>query len=1583
MSVDDFFSNLGDILDQQFYTGENKNKSAQLGSFANKYDRSAQRSYLEQGYFRNHSVDNVPKQLEIMAQAPEATVLVKKRAFASLAENFRPDLMDKDEALFLKATKLLFKNKCAQISAFERLTKLAQVSTQIGEVDYHLLPILFGATDALSSLGIGLGKFQDTINRVREILAFNTDRQYTTWQMNPTDNFKNSFGEGTGVIEFNTMMSFSTTTALSLGKGSVNLSFSDPYNIMNITNNDIEAAISDSTNKFYSLKGFNVLNSVAQDTLDLQKTQFNQLRASRGVYSIRFIVEPETFVGKRVRALIDGIGFEINFQASSITNLFSSTSSSAIDPSALVGSDEIGDQGLTPEEQGLFLNIASSIYNNLSLKMNSRRQALSDNVEQNLQANNLRKKMQLHYRGKRIIQPMDTVSIFINSKKQVDTKVTSGLQSALSGLKLMQGISNLSQNINDNLNAYKGYSIEKTIFVGADFPNPLWLALRSQFVADKQGACVFSGFIKNVISRYSQDGSYEVSATGVDNGGYFEKGIINIKPSLDVHNGALFDPLTPFKQHYDVAGGETDAIAGKDPELLDENKAIFKSAFVKVKNGPLAGSIPSEQGYFNNTNSTSPVAAGAKSRTPFYDPEGFVYRWKEGIATHVLSRTGEATSTNKAGISVSNEPFAGQDIMNVISLMITGEPYNYATFYKATTQFNTMSRDPLTKQDSAASYFRGLRSELKNRNAIYGDFIPFKKLTMDEASFEKIIGSQLRITGQDAELQDKIAERAKFADKLAFAPDAIAAQIKSKLQDLDFEIQIISTNIFKELNRTDNPPMSIVGNDVSYETDDTLSVNGTKLNDTARVELRRKINFLTRRLAWKVRANEDQNLFIVDDTYDKDYDIQQFEKSIAQNFSIYKSEYTTAAEQIRGASDKLKLEVFCNTQGHIEVRNPKYNRMPSSVFDKMLKQKNELGIQLFPQFLEDLFTTQLSDIYKQLSIIEDRIRLYGFILSGRNDSECEKIINSLSGDTQRYNDGSFSFLSSSVSGEVNENINVVINKADPETLTDIVQKLDSQSNLNIFSTVARAKFIQSGSQPPSTVSGRSFLPLEQLQSYAAVNDRFIIVSARVFKKTGQAFDLAQEFGVDQNTIVKTKSSSVATLQVSNKIAALLSDRQKAIKTAASALKNIQEGASLNSKDGGSKLLFPQSSGGNKIPSALEHMIEDESYDDLGVGSKTRYVLKNKDIISYQVAEEMPDFTAINVVGRFGDLFISNSQLPSDLNAFPGTDGSSLSTVSAVDYDLWRMYGISMPQTVDAPFLENPETQLAPYAAAILTQARKSIHQGSIDIVGNEFQQPGEVVYVENQDMLFYVDSVNHTFAYGQTFKTSIAVKYGHTPGEYIPTPMDIIGKVLYKNNKNLYKLDNRRQGTVFKQENLGAVAVNLSNLFGDVDIFTNFFGDVNRSVMDQIIKSAGTLLSQQTNDVKPILELRYYNNAKVSGVNEVNFELESIAQKLINYLVGGVEFEGSDLPSIGLGSKKDNKRLMTFSSTGQIVKRAVDGDPSIDGEFRYPSRRAFYLAKEAVAKVISGSTHPTQDQIDKAIYNYVIDFWVYFENVKK
>lgn len=1625
----DFLTGLGDILGQQFGFSENKlnsldivenghvQKYGKLGDFAKNIDQSAERSYTEEGSFRSNFYSRAPKQRDITTQAPDLTVLVKKRFASSLSENFRPDLMDNTEKLFFRASKILFQNKCKQISALEKLSKIERISNEIGQVDYHLLPILFGATDALSSvpgavgdsLGIGgltnplsavLGPFKNIVDRVREIVSLSSDFDTTTWITNIPNSFKSEFGEGTGVIEFTNVRSLSTTTTLNFAGGSFSLQFSDPYEAMLMTNLDIEQAISDATNNSYNNSFIQLGIQSLNDTLALQKKQLNDARAARGANPIVFITNPDTFLGKRVRALIDNRGFEI---ISSYDATDAVSNGGAIDPSAVFGAPDVGNDGLTPDEIGRFRDIIVSLFTQLSLTLNTRRKAFFDNQDPKKNLNLVRKKMRLHYGNKLVIQPMDNVHIYISSKKKVDTKIIGGLQNNFSALGFMQGLNNLTQKITDTLNVFNGTSLEKEIFVGSDFPNWLWLSMRSTIVGDKSGAHTFAGIVESATSQY-RNGMFEVSASGKDNAGYFEHGVVNFKPSVDVFNGSLYDPITPFKVSFDSTTGVD---KNATPELLDENTQLFNSSFVKDKNGLFAGTAPLQRNYLLQD---ADRAKNNSIRRVFYDPDGMVYRWKEGIGT--LELFGDSydpnVKTNQAPALTTN-PFAGQDIMNVLSLLITGEPYNFATYYKSAIKFDGFKRNSSTNEQPAASYFRGLQDQLKRKNAIYGNFIPFKQLTMDDTTFAKIIGNQLNASAYDKDLQDLISKRAELADKVHLLQLSSLPADTTSLKQIDTEIQAKINLIYKELNDP-KYPVKIIGDDISFDYDPFSSLGGskTRLDDKTRKELRKKISLLTKRLIWKVRANEDANLLIVDDSYDKDVDIQAFEQAF-QNPSLFQSEYTTVADKIKTVAGVMRgLEVFANTQGHIEVRSPKYNKIPSSVFYKMLRLKNELGIQIFPQFIEDLYTTQLSQLYEQIETLEDEMRLYCLALDKSSDADCMILINSFdalvaSNVSNLSGVGNFVFLSDPDTGKIGNSLQSLNLLSQPDLLFDYTQqkltKLTSQSDLNAFSVVARAQFVQSV-VPIAGVNagGVQFTNnASTIESDRASNSRKDVIVARLQNTTGQTFDITQLFpNTNSSQLSNAKfTSGLDILEITNQIATRIQARQQAIKSAANALKNIQEGVSLFKGSGGSssgvfgnQLLAPTLNQSKSIPQIFQSMIEDESYDDIGVGSGSRYVIKNRDIISYSISENRPPYTSIEVEGTFGDLFIGNKDLPHDLNIFSHGSGNALTTVAAVDYDMWRMYGMTVPQSIKAPYLTNPSVQCAPYAVSLLNTARKEILGGTLDIVGNEYQQPGEVIYIENRDLLFYVESVTHSFNFGQGFTTSLKINYGHNPGEYIPTWLDVFGKILYK-NKDITKYAHRRQGDIFNQEHIGVIVGNYGTgidigrgigLFpnSDSDITSGPYGEANKNTLQKIIDYSASVLSLKNDTANPVLEIRTYYNSSNTNFASSNSYATSIANSVYDYLTSGNDLSGDVLSTTSL--KQTGVKLSSFKDTGQVNVVAVDTSGKIN-DFRAPSALAFGAARNVSSRSSSGVSDKTdQNSIDNAIYTYVVDCWIIFKN---
>ena len=157
----------------------------------------------------------------------------------------------------------------------------------------------------------------------------------------------------------------------------------------------------------------------------------------------------------------------------------------------------------------------------------------------------------------------------------------------------------------------------------------------------------------------------------------------------------------------------------------------------------------------------------------------------------------------------------------------------------------------------------------------------------------------------------------------------------------------------------------------------------------------------------------------------------------------------------------------------------------------------------------------------------------------------------------------------------------------------------------------------------------------------------------------------------------------------------------------------------------------------------------------GPGSGRRFILTADRIVKLTISENPPPFTMVSVNGLFGQGF---TDPPGGLQT--SNDGNAVTSAYAVDYDMWYQYGFRAPKSIEAPFFNDRNIQCAPYAVAALLEARENILQGSVGIVGyNEYYQPGDVVYIEDRNLLFYVKAVSHSFSYG-SLSTTLELNYG-------------------------------------------------------------------------------------------------------------------------------------------------------------------------------------------------------------------------------
>ena len=1556
-----------------------------LGDFAKKIDRSAHRQYIETGVIRNHR----PRGMEVISQEPDITVLVKKRLFSSLKGNYKANLLDDDELTFIRATKALFENKCRAISSYERLFKYDKIASKNnGIISDYALPGFFNALDTLNAFGPTSGlidaKTQATLESVRKVKAFSDPNFFTTWIQDDSLPFASPIGGGTGVFELTLVSGFNSTTSTEFGGGSASIKVEDPYKLMLVNNDDIDRAISDASNRFKQNNFFKLTESQLESAINDLSKKLNEIRVGSGAPAIRFLINEDTILHKKIKAIIDLTGRELLFvfDAGMFGSALFSFDNSAVqvDQSALEGND-----GLQGIEVDLFKQIIQNMYTLLSLKQTTR----SEIKLFNKKTNAVRKKMRLHYANKPIIQPMDVISIFVSSKTVKDSMLNKGLGASFAQGSLMNQIDNTLGNLEaaweDIQQTFSGgtkegsyLETEKNAIAGPEFPMWLWGMMRNDFTKQGAGTCVFNGITKSTSHSYS-DGKYMLSVNIEDNTRYFDKGIININPSLEVFNSALYDPLTPFKTDFDESSGVS---RGEVPELLEVNKRLLNSGAIRAKLGKLKGKPLNEEEF--NKRDVEHVASsisgassgyGRQYRLKFINPDGFVYRWKEGIGSLVLFGEPYSDLTKLGSIKgersrkITIDPYAGQDTMNVLSLLITGQPYNFNTFMRGALQgSNQLSKDDLFNDTIASSFFKGLISDVSIQNSVWGSFIPFKKLVVNESEYVFLAAGYADLIGQNKTLNRLLRERAELFDQLSSAapqyrntpsftkiirggkidksdnPISLHAitDLQGKIFSLDSQIKVFQKDFDKSkkslVKQSDEGTLSIFGDDISFDPTLTLAddANTEKKRLSERRELRDKINTLTLRRLWKVKSNEDQNLFIVDDSYDKNYDIQQFERALSgSQMEKFKSDYATIFSQIESVKQMLGLEIFADSQGHIRARPPQYNKVPNSVFRDMLQTKVQKGIKIFPEYLESLFFNRIEGITGQLEIVEDQIRLYAAALGADDDSKAQTLVGKdFTFLTKVSNDGQYAkFGQSDIRSLFKQTDPDVEEQINSKALDDIVGDLDDRINATVnFDVVKKIDVVVSAgtftSNPDETVIQQIANRLKQKTNNTNIPSSVQAILAN---------DREPRDG----------KSQVGILKATTKISEYVYERQRLMKSLSPAISSLRGGLSINSNDDtenvGDKLLFPNLSSDNdkNFPEILENMIEDENNHDLGPGSGTRFILSDEKIISFELNNKEPPYNSVQVDGRLGQGIVSLDQGLQTSNG-----GNAIGSAWATDYSMWEMYGLRVASPVTIPFFQDPVTQCAPYAVYLLNLAREQVLTASITVIGNEYIQAGEVYYIEDYDLLFYAKSVSHSFSYNGRFTTSMELTFGHNPGEYIPTQLDIIGKGLYTNKHQADLIRQVRHGRADNSSHIGIAIHDTSPKEAEISVKSLIggrFGEQNRKSLSNILLSlSGALASSSFSEISTI-ELRVYKNTAdgISGSDDLKQIAESIKTWIVNPRKVNLEGENSTLPDTNVNWFIDDEVQK------RIKVEVVDLDPKVIDP-RSPSSQAWSIVRSIV-----------------------------------
>lgn len=1347
---------------------------------------------------------------QVYSQSPNISVIIKKKAFSGLRHLYDPSLMDPAEKWLMRAIKRLVRAKCEAMALYERLTKIQRLEESGASPGLIMASLV---TTLAEERGIN-----NTFTSAMNLQRAQADRQppeITTYYTDYNLPWVEELGPGNGIFEITAITDVNTNLDLN-GNGNCSFNIEDPYRILIVNEGDIENAIRET-----ALSGFvDVISATAGVALTVAQTNDSMLekeRSSRNASSISFSIG----IGSEssVSAVIDAIGFEINAD-----NL-----------------DQVPEaHALTSSEQILFLNTL----NNLENYQNSMKKRLLsglgniNSIQLKEEIRYVRDKLRLYHMGKAIIQPMDTVHVYLDSgtrklgetgnveninEKFDITSVTGSLNVAGHILGLQNEV-----HIDDELLRIE-WEREGQHMSFRDFKT-----LRTLQGSGEGGAHVFGGLVNRVGDQYdANSGRFTLSVSCGTNMDWLKISRFNTSPSLTQLDGVIYDPLTPFKIKIDEATGLP---TGK-PELLDINQKILNGELDSPKIYFSTGERVGTQAKNLNDMEQDIQRVGGNIISLYQHAPGLVYRWKSGIitATYNLSSTDPKDGTSvsykqlrrEVGFYASNTPFDGMDAANIISLMTTGFPYDPVRFMQSAINTGTFSID--STYNDFRHFFHTFLDVQRSLNLVQGGFVPFKTLTINPQTLAKNLEFQRKLKDKSSRLQQVRTQRATLEDKLSLLSSAkdvrTSKALTAQLEKLNNQEQELINEIegLEEVGEFQkNSVLYVAGNDVTFE----LSDEGSKLFGD-------RLKHATLRRREDVVRGNDANYLIISDQYDKDYDIQAFLLRLKQQATeMWKGKWEDPYTICKKVAEALDFEFFVDTQGHLNFRPPQYNKTPATVLNGLFSMDQSSGITVFPDFLKKLFLGREETIINEINTLEWEIILNGALLGYTNKTEVERFISDSSGNDELFIHDRSSY------------IREIVKKNSPkapqekERFLEIVKQSNQSAQLNgeiaggVFNAVSQARLQQ------RTLKSLREENINENGSKVLYNTaRKRLVALRGGKLSSiEEFD-KKKIGAVRNGN-KTPASDIARI-ISN-ISDLVNRRSKLLLLLE---KILQQNIQITNLDEGGEFKFsPQGLINTNYKQAGElydQFIEDDTKNILGHMSGERFIIKDEHIVSSSFSETPPAITAVSVNGT---------------EPIVGEGGGNLASIPVysafgADFDLWRQYGWRSENTYEKPFFWSAEQQCAPYAYMLLSRQRKNIVTGTVRVLGNEYYQLGDIVYITHRNMLYYVDSIRHSFSYGGNCYTELGLKYGHTPGEYIPTPLDVIGKGLITRGQT--QLAYRMRRTIPQEDTvLGVIEFGKNN----IELFGGPQGERN---LRELKRAASTALTDiNLND--PTISSRIY-----------------------------------------------------------------------------------------------------------------------------
>jgi hypothetical protein len=1522
---------------------------------------------------QNSANSITPQTRNIVTSSPEGVILIKKKVFSTLASSNDVAFLDKTEKMLIRATKALFAYKVQQIRAYESLTKFETYYSNNQVYSLNLLSSFIKEASALglknflytkedyidkrlndwyqssyqfdgevttvsrylstlpssesrslilkktkeleqeyeigsvnSSMDFERKFFQDMaeilassgkneqynklnedIVRILKRNAFSQDNFLTTWVVDPDSPDNYTLGPGTGVIELTTFSSFSTNCSTSSSVNSASFDVSYPYKLGTILEDDIEVAINEA------------------------------LYGTVGILS--------ELIGGGLRS--EGVSGRIP----------------PIDGASIVASAlEIGGAGF---------------------------------LDKTINIDYIRDRLRTFYLGKPMINPPDAIHFFARGSRTNTDYTSVGLSYPVEAQETPFDRELLE--IDDTI-----LKAEYKLYTTQSISYEQYKDLRKRNDNSFGMIHLFGGYVINTSERYS-NGFYSLSVNCESNMGWLRWSRFSIKPALSDPATILEDPLTP----YEVKKDELGQAIPFERDLIYENKQLLQSGLLSYDSGILAGRNATEgniiQGQFNGIGSLN-------GKKIIQHPDGFVYRWKTGVFSatagfQLTDPTGENNQANRQystyyATTVATDALNNLDIPNILSLLIVGQPYNIETFIEQS--FAAHNKLNKSNKLSPEEPLAGIVESIRKQNEYYGNFQPYRTMTVSSMSYEQMVrqsGARLLANENVKKLQNKKIEILKKIKSIqdygtnstGLPYNAIKKTLEAEIASIDDGIrdQIDAANQSRRyLNSRDEIGISVSINKASIG----LPVSDDK--EESQDITRAMMMVGSQRRIEDVRLNRDRNLFIVSDQYDT-ADIRPFILSLnSSGFPLFDGNFTNAYEKCTNAANILKLEFFCNTQGHLEFRPPLWNRVPLTVLKESIIRQRETGKNIIPEFITKLFSTRVDNLYLEIHSLNIKIVLISLLLGKFPDSSLipgmkvnginaikffgivpsdpdkpgnpnvvkglanyfgvnapnatglqlrqadfrksvgtiTKRNNSifgngirlgvsyqskgdiLNGDTETLL-GIFDPITQEQQGVIN-NLLTSINsdgKTDMDTKGVSIDLIATPNNLNSIRDAFKQQF---GLDPAQgIINGDRFENKDFLKNNNDIDKAFFGESSLI-KALGTA--ISQR---DKNiTMLQANLAKQRELQ---EIESILSGSYNDPLDVADGLLSgeftdyLQKSATSirNATD----ILTGRMSEGT----VFDHLIEDDTRNLLGYGSGKRFIIKDEYIIDATYNERPPDFTRVDVKGD------APLGLGSSLNR--GVDGRYF-WAAAVDFDLVRQYGYKPSSPIGVPFFNDSEGQCRPYAVLELLLQRAAISTASITVPGNEFYQPGDTVYIPSSGLLYYVSAVIHSFSYSsRSFTTRLELTYGHPPGYYLPTPLDVVGQetsfniledpaIVYRTSLSDDKYRPLKPDSSLIFPSTSTDVVDLLSYLDNQVRFTNMMIDVNTSIIANkyllirgfVTNAENTEAIQEVNNKISIVKSLFLNpkqiaqNHPYSGGDDL---VESISQSIgrISSVFGG------------------------------------------------------------------------------------------------